>query len=231
MPSPTHEWSRRGLLSMIGKVAGGGLMYQAMASLGHAQASSYRGPLELSRSKKGGTVLVLGAALVVQLWVSIKHRDKNRVFAGDPWDGRSLEWSSSAPPPEYNFAMIPAVTGRDAFTLAKENGSDYLLPDAYADIEMPRNSAVGPVLGVVGFALAFGLVWHIWWMVMLFLVAAVVMMIVHGFARDTTRIIPAQQEHRRWLDAVAAATAISREDERKSANQGLAEQTLLGVPA
>jgi monoamine oxidase len=63
MPSPTHEWSRRGLLSMIGKVAGGGLMYQAMASLGHAQASSYRGPLELSRSKKGGTVLVLGAGL------------------------------------------------------------------------------------------------------------------------------------------------------------------------
>lgn len=51
------------MLSMIGKVAGGGLMYQAMASLGHAQASSYRGPLQLSQSKKGGTVLVLGAGL------------------------------------------------------------------------------------------------------------------------------------------------------------------------
>jgi monoamine oxidase len=63
MPSPTPEWSRRGLLAMIGKVAGGGLMYQAMASLGHAQASGYRGPLELSQSKKGGTVLVLGAGV------------------------------------------------------------------------------------------------------------------------------------------------------------------------
>jgi monoamine oxidase len=59
----THEWSRRGLLSMIGKVAGGGLMYQAMASLGHARESSYRGPLELSQSKKGGMVVVLGAGL------------------------------------------------------------------------------------------------------------------------------------------------------------------------
>jgi cytochrome o ubiquinol oxidase subunit 1 len=209
-----------------------GLMGLPRRSVSYTESSYV--PLEITALLGAILIMVALAALVVQLWVSIKHRDKNRVFAGDPWDGRSLEWSSSAPPPEYNFAVIPAVTGRDAFTLAKENGSAYLLPDSYADIEMPRNSAVGPVLGVVGFALAFGLVWHIWWMVMLFLVAAVVTMIVHGFARDATRIIPAQQvqqEHRRWLDAVAAATAISREDERKSANQGLAEQTLLGVPA
>ena len=62
--------------------------------------------------------------------------------------------------------------------------------------------------------------------------AAVVTMIVRGFARDTTRIVTAQQvrqEHRRWLDAVAAATAISRADERKPANDGLAEQRLDGV--
>ena len=57
------QWSRRGLLTMIGKAAGGGLMYQAMASLGHAQESSYRGPLELSKAKRGGTVVVLGAGL------------------------------------------------------------------------------------------------------------------------------------------------------------------------
>ena len=63
MPLQPHEWSRRRLLSMIGKTAGGGLMYQAMASLGHAQGSNYRGPLELSKSKNGGTVVVLGAGL------------------------------------------------------------------------------------------------------------------------------------------------------------------------
>ena len=56
MPLQPHEWSRRRLLSMIGKTAGGGLMYQAMASLGHAQGSNYRAPLELSKSKNGGTV-------------------------------------------------------------------------------------------------------------------------------------------------------------------------------
>ncbi|SDM56300.1 monoamine oxidase [Oryzisolibacter propanilivorax] len=63
MPLQPPEISRRHLLSMIGKTAGGGLMYQAMASLGHAQESSYRGPLELGRAKRGGKVVILGAGL------------------------------------------------------------------------------------------------------------------------------------------------------------------------
>ena len=46
-------------------------------------------------------------------------------------------------------------------------GNAYRRPDTYADIEMPKNSAMGPVLGAIGLALAFGLVWHIWWMVIL----------------------------------------------------------------
>jgi cytochrome o ubiquinol oxidase subunit 1 len=191
-------------------------------------------PLEITAFLGAILLTVALVTLVVQLWVSIKHRDENRVFAGDPWDGRSLEWSVSAPPPEYNFAVIPVVTGRDAFTIAKKAGNAYQLTDTYADIEVPKNSAMGPVLGAIGFVLAFGLVWHIWWMVILFFVAAVVTMMVHGFARDTTRMVTAQEvrhEHRCWLDAVAAAKAISREDERKSANQGLAEQALPGVPA
>lgn len=209
-----------------------GLMGLPRRSVAYTEPSYV--PLEIAAFFGALLLTVALVTLVVQLWVSIKQRDKNRVFAGDPWDGRSLEWSVSAPPPEYNFAVLPVVAGRDAFTLAKENGKAYQLADSYADIEMPRNSAVGPVLGGIGFALAFGLVWHIWWMVILFFVAAVVTMIVHGFARDTTRIVPAQQvqqEHRRWLDAIAAATGTSRADERKSANQGLAEQTLHGVPA
>lgn len=174
-----------------------------------------------------GALLVLAAlaALVMQLWVSIRHRDENRVFVGDPWDGRSLEWSVSAPPPEYNFAVIPKVTGRDAFTVAKESGAAYRRPDGYVDIELPKHSAMGAMVCAIGFALAFGLVWHIWWMVILFSLAAIASMIGRGFVHDTTRIIPAQkvrQEHHRWIDAAAAATAISRADERSEMNQGLA---------
>jgi cytochrome o ubiquinol oxidase subunit 1 len=181
-----------------------------------------------------GAVLVLCAlgALVIQLLVSIRHRDENRVFVGDPWDGRSLEWSVSAPPPEYNFPVIPVVNDRDAFTAAKEYGKGYQQPDEYVDIKLPRNSAVGPVLGAIGFAIAFGLVWQIWWLVILSTLAAVATMIVHGFARDITKTILAhdvRQEHCHWLDVVAAATVISRADERDSINQGLAEQEAVQV--
>ena len=168
----------------------------------------------------------------MQLWVSVKHRDENRVFVGDPWDGRSLEWAISAPPPEYNFAMIPVVKGRDTFTISKERGNAYQRPDTYLDIELPKNSAVGPVIAAIGFALAFGLVWHIWWMVILSFLAAVATMIIRGFARDTTRIVTAQkvrQEHDRWLDAAAAVHAISRADERSLANNGLARHAVSGV--
>jgi len=191
-------------------------------------------PLEIAALLGAILLTVALLALVAQLWVSIRTREENRVFAGDPWDGRSLEWSVSAPPPEYNFAVIPTVTGRDAFTVAKETGRAFEPASAYVDIELPRNSALGPVLGATSFALAFGLVWHIWWLVILCLAAAVAATIAHGFARNTTRIVPAQQvrrDHRRWLDAVAAARAISRDDERTSANRGVAEPALGGAAA
>ena len=188
-------------------------------------------PLEMVALFGAILLFVALSALVLQLWVSIKHRNENRVFVGDPWNGQSLEWSISAPPPEYNFAVLPVVTDCDAFTVAKECGKAYQRPDAdvYVDIELPKNSAIGPVFGVIGFVIAFGLVWHIWWMVIISTLAAIATMILSGFVRDTTRIIPAQQvrqEQQRWLDAAAAATAtaISRIDECKSSNVGLAEQ-------
>ena len=181
----------------------------------------------------GGALLIVAAllALLWQLWVSIKNRDENRVFAGDPWAGRSLEWATSAPPPAYNFAVIPVVEGLDAFTTAKENGRAYLRPDTYVDIELPKNSAMGPAIAVIGFALAFGLVWHIGWLVVLTLAAAIASIVVRGFARDTTRIVSAQEvqrEHQRWLDAVTQATAVSRADECTPANVGLALQAADG---
>ncbi|MGH8205815.1 MAG: cbb3-type cytochrome c oxidase subunit I, partial [Steroidobacteraceae bacterium] len=183
-----------------------------------------------------GAILVIAAlaALVVQLWVSIRQREGNRVFVGDPWDGRGLEWSVSAPPPEYNFAVLPVVTDRDAFTLAKERGTAYARRDTYVDIELPTHSAIGPVLGAIGLVLAFGLVWHIWWMVILATVCLLAALIGSGFARDTARIVPAQQvrqEQQRWIDAASAATAVSRADECNASNAGLADQRYAGVAA
>ncbi|MGH3828385.1 MAG: cbb3-type cytochrome c oxidase subunit I, partial [Pseudonocardiaceae bacterium] len=187
-------------------------------------------PLEMAAF--AGALLILAGftALVIQLAVSILRRDENRVFAGDPWDGRSLEWAVSAPPPEYDFAVIPTVNDRDAFTAAKEFGVAYEEPLQYVDIELPKNSWAGPILGAVGFVLAFALVWHIWWLVLLAVLGGIVAMIARGFERDTVKVIPAEEvrrTHRSWLEAVHAATAISRDQEYEPTNQGVARPVVI----
>ena len=175
----------------------------------------------------GAVLIVLGlAALVLQLATSIRHRERNRVAVGDPWDGRSLEWSTSAPPPEYNFARIPEVEQRDAFWAAKRSGDAYVQLDHYEPIELPENSAIGPILGVLGLAIAFGLVWHIWWMAASGMVGVVVAVIGWSFVRRPGRTVSADQVERtetRWLAALVAAEPVSREHECEPRNRGLAE--------
>lgn len=166
------------------------------------------------------------ASLFVQLWVSIRQRDANRVFAGDPWDGRGLEWSTSAPPPEYNYAIIPRVHGRDPFYDGKRHDDPYAPPAAYHAVELPKNSMTGPVIGVFGAAAAFGLVWHMWWLAIIGLLVIVAAVIARSFVRDVHKVISADEVERiegRWLRVVTAAMPIPREIEMTSANQGLAE--------
>ncbi|WP_347558642.1 cbb3-type cytochrome c oxidase subunit I [Robbsia sp. KACC 23696] len=186
-------------------------------------------PLEMV-ALLGAVIIVLAlTGLAIQLWVSIRKREANRVFAGDPWDGRSLEWSTSAPPPEYNFALIPRVSDRDAFSALKSQDRAYEPHAHYEDIEMPKNSAMGPAIAAISFTLAFGLVWHMWWMVIVSSIAVMAVMIVHGFARDTTRVVAAAQvraEHLDWLERVAATSSISRAKECMPNNHGLAGKNL-----
>ncbi|TDN82948.1 cbb3-type cytochrome c oxidase subunit I [Stakelama pacifica] len=175
----------------------------------------------------GGFLVLAGlVALFVQLWVSIRRREEASVPVGDPWDARSLEWGIAAPPPEYNFAHIPDIETRDPFYAAKEHGTAYDPPRHYDDIEMPKNSKVGPLLGIAGAACAFGLVWYIWWLAAAAFVAIWGVVIARSFVRDIYKTIPAAEvarEHQRWLSQVAAARGIPRELETTPANQGLAE--------
>jgi cytochrome o ubiquinol oxidase subunit 1 len=189
-------------------------------------------PYTLAALVGAGLVVCALVALFAQLWVSVRRREENRVFVGDPWDGRSLEWAVSAPPPAYNFPVLPEVTGRDPFAIAKEQGRAYQEPDQYEDIKMPKNSAMGMVLGVTSGAVAFGLVWHMWWLVVIAAAMALAAVILRGFVRDTEEIIPAREierDHKRWLETVAAVPAISRTREVDPANRGLADHLLVEV--
>ena len=175
----------------------------------------------------GAFLLFAGlVALFVQLYVSIRDRAANRVPVGDPWDARGLEWSISAPPPEWNFAVIPHVGARDAFYWRKRNGGAYHPADHYRDITLPRNSACGPVIGVASGLCCFGLIWHIWWMALVFGALAMMTIIARSFARDTTKVIPAleiEAADRAWLAQAHAARPVPRQLEESSVNQGLAE--------
>lgn len=175
----------------------------------------------------GALVLFCGfAALMIQLWVSIRRRGTTRVFAGDPWDGRSLEWATSAPPPPYNFAHRPHVEQRDAFYDDKRKHAPYAPAPHYGDIGMPRNSAVAPIIGIAGAVTGFALVWYMWWLAILGSIVMVATVIARSFVRNTQRIIPAaevERTDRTWLDAVNRARPISRDIETTPANRGRAE--------
>ena len=175
----------------------------------------------------GALLLLTGLfALFYQLYVSIRDRHKTRVPVGDPWDARGLEWSIPAPAPEYNFATIPHVSRRDAFYWRKQYKGAYKPADHYQDIEAPKNSMCGMLVGL-GLTVCFlGLVWHIWWVAFLGFAVALGTAIARSFMRDVHRIIPAAEveaQDRRWLERAAAALPIPRNLELTSENEGLAK--------
>jgi len=53
------------------------------------------------------------AAGVLMLVVNVMRSLRSGAPAGDdPWDAWTLEWSTTSPPPEYNFATVPVVQSR-----------------------------------------------------------------------------------------------------------------------
>jgi cytochrome o ubiquinol oxidase subunit 1 len=147
-------------------------------------------------SALGLCIIALGALFqVVQIVVSYIERDRNRDTTGDPWDGRTLEWSTPSPVPFYNFAVIPEVHSRDAFWEMKKAGTHTAKP-VYEDIVMPKNTAMGIYVSGFAFLLGFAFVWHIMWLVVVGLVGAVACVIIYSLQEETEYVIPAAEIER-----------------------------------
>ena len=132
---------------------------------------------------------------MAQLYVSIRDRNlpENQDLTGDPWNGRTLEWATSSPPPFYNFANVPVVHELDAYSHMKDVGLDTEAVATYTDIHMPRNTSAGLFIAGFSFLLGFGGVWHIWWLAILGLAGAIGVTILRSFDNDTDYYVPAAE--------------------------------------
>jgi cytochrome o ubiquinol oxidase subunit 1 len=132
----------------------------------------------------GAGIIALGIGTqVLQLVVTFMQREKLRDTTGDPWNGRTLEWSLPSPAPAYNFARIPIVRARDAYWDMKRRGVD-LKGSTFVPIHMPRNKATGFIMAGCMFVTGFALVWQIWWLAIAGFAATVATLIRHAFDDD-----------------------------------------------
>jgi cytochrome o ubiquinol oxidase subunit I len=145
----------------------------------------------------GAAVILAGIILqIAQLAVSIRQRETLRDVTGDPWNGRSLEWATSSPPPVFNFAVLPHIIGDEPYWGIKQRAiqrADWGEEPAYTEIEMPRNSPTGFVCAFFATFAGFALIWHIWWMAALAVLGAFAIFVVFAWRDEDEYIIPADQ--------------------------------------
>ncbi|WP_114240193.1 cytochrome o ubiquinol oxidase subunit I [Dyella sp. C9] len=129
----------------------------------------------------GAFLILLGiGCMILQFVVSFRRREALRDVTGDPWNGRTLEWSTSSPPPKYNFAFTPLVHDHDAWWMMKKY--HYQRPlDGFVPIHMPLNTGAGIILGGLSFIFGFAMIWYMWLVAILSFAGILVVAIAHTF--------------------------------------------------
>ncbi|MBH9536506.1 cbb3-type cytochrome c oxidase subunit I [Novosphingopyxis sp. YJ-S2-01] len=177
----------------------------------------------------GGCLMLCAlTSLFFTFWTSWRNRTQLAVPGGDPWNGSSLEWSSPAPVPEWNFPRIPKVRARDDWGATKRAGDPWKAPSSYVDIEMPANTYFGVILAAAAFMLGFAMIWHIWWLSIAGLLTIVGSIFWRGMRVIEPHVVPAAQverEDRRFREQVAALTPVARIDEETERNRGVPDLT------
>ena len=141
----------------------------------------------------GAGLIAIGiASFLIQIFVSFRKREALKDETGDPWDGRTLEWATSSPPPDYNFAFTPVVHDHDSWYDMKKRG--YVRPlEGFKPIHMPKNTGTGAILSALSIGLAFGLIWYMWWLAILSFAAIVLVSILHTFNYKRDFYIPVEE--------------------------------------
>ncbi len=148
----------------------------------------------------GVMVIMLGVFFqVLQLAYSIWKR-KELAVGPDPWDGRTLEWATSTPVAEYNFATLDPVHERDAYWVQKQQASKK--KPVYKAITIPKNTGYGVYISAASFVTSFAVIWHMWWLAVIGIIAVVALSIASTQRREAERTISADEvaatEKRLW---------------------------------
>jgi cytochrome o ubiquinol oxidase subunit 1 len=153
----------------------------------------------------GAFLILLGiVSFLVQIYVSIRNREALKDVTGDPWNGRTLEWSTSSPPPAYNFAFTPVVHDLDTWWDMKRRGYGRPL-EGFKSIHMPSNTGAGVVLAALSTVFGFAMIWYMWWLAALSFAGLLVVAIAHTFnyKRDfyfpVDQVVKAEDERTRRL--------------------------------
>ena len=140
----------------------------------------------------GAVVIAVGiAAMLIQFAVSIWRREELVDTTGDPWNGRTLEWATSSPPPDYNFAFTPVIHSLDAWHDMKSHNAERPVT-GFRPIHMPSNTGAGVILAGISTLIGFALIWHVWWLVVVGLVSLIATTIIHTFNYKRDFDIPAE---------------------------------------
>ncbi|MBN3751851.1 cytochrome o ubiquinol oxidase subunit I [Paraburkholderia sp. Tr-20389] len=145
----------------------------------------------------GAVIVGMGIlALLIQFAVSIRNREQNRDVTGDPWNARSLEWSTASPAPFYNFAHVPVITSLEQHWDDKQSGRAYRRPARYEDIHMPRNTAAGFIIAAFSLLFGFAMVWHMWLFALAGLLGMIATFIARSYDQDVDYYVPAAEVER-----------------------------------
>lgn len=117
---------------------------------------------------------IIAISILIFTWNFLTSLLKGEKAGSDPWDGQTLEWTVSSPPPPHNFDVIPVVSGRrPAWDLKRADPpqSPSALPTQmevkHTGIHLPEGSFYPLIIALGLFVLFFGLVYLAVWGVLI----------------------------------------------------------------
>lgn len=143
----------------------------------------------------GAAIIMFGIfSQLMMFYVSYRDRERLADVSGDPWNGRTLEWSTPSPAPFYNFAQLPVINDLDALAYLKEGGwTSDKAPEYYSPIHMPKNTDSGVIIGLLTFVFGFAFIWHIWWLVIASFLVMIFFVIREANKRDIDYVVPVHE--------------------------------------